>query len=87
MARLVPMFWLAYDKGGRRFIVIEQASTLIFARMLAAMKDLEKGTFIGGFALDNEVAKDVPQDMIGRALPLSEAEKLLVLFAPLDSPQ
>ena len=55
--------------------------------MLAAMKDLEKGTFIGGFPLENKIAKDVPKDMIGRALPLSEAEKLLVLFAPLDSPQ
>jgi hypothetical protein len=48
---------------------------------------LERGTFIGGFPLENKIAKDVPKDMIGRALPLSEAEKLLVLFAPLDSPQ
>ena len=87
MAGLVPMFWLAYDKGGRRYIVIEPASTLILARMLAATKDSEKGTFSGGFPLENTIAKDVPRDMIGRALPLSEAEKLLVLFAPLDSPQ
>jgi hypothetical protein len=79
------MFWLAYDKGGRRYIVIEPASTLIFARMLAAMKDLENGTFIGGFALDNTVAKYVPKDMTGGVLSLSEAEELLVLFAPLDS--
>jgi hypothetical protein len=82
-----PMFWLAYDRGGRRYVVIEPASTLIFARMLAAMGDLEKGTFIGGFALDEEMAESVPLAMTGRKLSLGEAEKLVTLFASVDFPQ
>jgi hypothetical protein len=78
----LSLCWLTYETEGRRRVVLERASTVIFARMLAAMDDLATGTFIEGYLLDEHMAESVPAHMIGRTLTSAEIKKLFELFAP-----
>jgi hypothetical protein len=79
---VLSLVWLTYETEGRRRVVLERASTVIFARMLAAMDELATGTFIEGYLLDDHMAERVPPDMVGRTLTSAEIKKLFERFAP-----
>jgi hypothetical protein len=71
------MWWLVYDDDDEIFVVIVPASTLIYARLAAAEKKLDGGTFIEGHRLDPKMVKRVAKKMSNRRLSSNEAEALL----------
>jgi len=67
----VPLFWLNYRHSKGRFAgaAVIEASTLISARMAAAVYGLNDGLdLVSGHELDAETARQVPEGMIGRLL-------------------
>ena len=73
---MMPLFWLVHEKDGKRRILIQEGSTLIFARLDAAMAGFD-GDFIEAHRLDDKRAKKVPKKMIGRVLSPGEVSALL----------
>jgi hypothetical protein len=59
-------YWLFYQHNNQISVVIEPGSSLIHARMRAALSGLDEGTFTGGHELDRKWR--VPKAMIGRRL-------------------
>ena len=72
----MPLFWLVHEIDGKRRVVIQEASTLNFARLDAAITGLG-GHFVGGHMLDDKRATKVPKNMIGRVLSDREVSALL----------
>ena len=72
----MALFWIVHEKDGKRRILIQEGSTLIFARLDAAMAGFD-GDFIGAHRLDDKRAKKVPKNMIGRLLTDREVSALL----------
>ena len=72
----MPLFWLVHEIDGERRVLIQEGSTLNFARLDAAITGLG-GDFVGGHMLDERHAKKVPKKMIGRALTDREVRALI----------
>jgi hypothetical protein len=71
----VPLFWIVYDNPQERTVVLQPASTLLYARILAESgKDL---TYVESHEIDTETEKKIPRKMIGRPLTMDEANALL----------
>ena len=73
----MPLFWLVHEIDGERRIFIQEASTLIFARLKASIAGFDGGVFIEAHMLDEKRAKKVPKNMIGRLLTDREVSALL----------
>jgi len=74
----MPLYWLCYQHNNHISVVIEPASSLVDARMRAALAGLDEGIFTEGHELDRKW--QVPKAMIGRRLSQQEAKKLLAKF-------
>jgi len=75
----VPLFWLNYRHPDGRFAVVAvvEATALIQARMKAAVTGLDQGLeFVVGHELDEESARQIPDDMIGRLLDDGDLRRL-----------
>jgi len=72
----MPLFWIVHEQDSKRRFLIEEGSTLIFARLNAAIAGFE-GDFVEGHKLDAARAKMVPKKMIGHVLTEMEALTLL----------
>jgi hypothetical protein len=74
----VPLFWLNYHHPDGHFAVVAvvEAMALIQARMKAAVTGLDQGLeFALGHELDEESARQIPADMIGRLLDDSDLRR------------
>lgn len=72
----MALFWLVYRTEDDLNISIQEASSLISARLKAALAGLA-GEFAEGHQLDVKTAKRLPKDIVGRALTRDEAQVLL----------
>jgi hypothetical protein len=85
----VPLFWLNYRHPDGRFAgaTVIEASTLISARMAAAVYGLDDGLdLVSGHELDAETARQVPEGMIGRLLDDKALRKLQRTITPKKPP-
>jgi hypothetical protein len=81
----VPLFWLNYRHSKGRFAgaAVIEASTLISARMAAAVYGLNDGlALVSGHELDAETARQVPKGMIGRLLDDRDLRRLQHVLMP-----
>jgi hypothetical protein len=74
------LFWLCYKLDDRVDVVIQRGGSLIQARMVSSMANLDDGDFTEGHQLDPKTAKLVPKDRIGKRLSPEEAAAILRLF-------
>ena len=74
----MPLYWLCYRHDDQIAVVIEQAASLVHARMKAAIAGLDEGEFTEGHELPSKWK--VAKQMIGRRLTQDEAKKLLAKF-------
>jgi hypothetical protein len=75
----VSLFWLNYRHPDGRFAVVAvvEAMALIQARMKAAVTGLDQGLdFAVGHELDEQSARQIPADMIGRLLDDGDLRRL-----------
>lgn len=72
----MALFSIVHDVGGERRVYIQEAGSLIFARLHAGIADLG-GAFVEVHALDDETAREVPAKIIGRMLSDRESHALL----------
>jgi hypothetical protein len=70
------LWWLVYRHNKDTIILVQPASTLMMARMNAAL-DGVVGDFKEGHQLDERTKKLVPKNMIGRMLNRNDAAILL----------
>ena len=83
MAVSESLFWLAYQGNGRRHVVIQPATSLVSARMKAALDGHEDNReFVEGYELKGNMAKRIPKDVLSRELSQAEAQNFLTLFEP-----
>ena len=74
----MPLHWLCYRHNNQISVVIEPGSSLIHARMRAALANLDEGEFTEGHELDRKWK--VAKVMVGRRLSQEEAKRLLAKF-------
>jgi hypothetical protein len=74
----MPLHWLCYRHNNQISVVIEPGSSLIHARMRAALANLDEGEFTEGHELDRKWK--VAKEMVGRRLSQEEAKRLLAKF-------
>ena len=77
MPYIPVVFWLVFDSPRGRCVVLQPASSLIHARLTAALKKLEPGEFVEGHQLDRKYVRKVPKDMIGKCLSPRQSQTLL----------
>lgn len=72
------MWWLAYRRDGQILILLIRATSLMHARLLASVTELDAGTvFQEGHELDPPRARRVPKSYVGKPLGQHAASKLL----------
>ena len=72
------MFWLAYQTGKTRHVVIVRANFMIAARLRAALLlESSDAHFVEGHELPPAAARKVPARMIGRLLTAAGAERVV----------
>ena len=74
----MPLHWLCYRHNNQISVVIEPGSSLIHARMRAALANLDEGEVTEGHELDRKWK--VAKEMVGRRLSQEEAKRLLAKF-------
>ena len=74
------MFWLCYRIESRVDVIIQRASSLIQARIIAAIANIDEGEFTEGHQLDPKMARRVPEDMIGKRLSATQVAEALRLL-------
>jgi hypothetical protein len=72
----MPLFWIIQEVDGKRCVLVQEGSTLNFARLDAVIAGVG-GHFVGGHMLDDKRAKKIPKNMIGRLLTDREVSALL----------
>jgi hypothetical protein len=70
------MFWLVFEEGGQRYVWIQEASSILDARLKASLAGHADG-FIEWHELPRKVAVKVPKASIGKRLDDVAARKLL----------
>ena len=60
----MPLYWLCYRHNNSIFVVIEPAHSLIYARLRAAIDQLDQGEFTEGHELSGKWK--VAKEMVGR---------------------
>jgi hypothetical protein len=75
------VFWLVFDSPRGRCVILQPASSLIHARLVAAVKRTEPGEFIEGHQLERKHIRKIPKDMIGKCLSPKQSQKLLNLLS------
>jgi hypothetical protein len=60
-------------------VILQAASSLIHARLVAAMNH-DPGTFTAGHELEKKHIRRIPKKMIGRCLSTREAQRVLKLL-------
>jgi hypothetical protein len=73
---MTKLFWLVYGKGKDVTLFIQPASTIVYARLKAAIVGLE-GEYKEGYELDAKMARKVPKKLIGTPLTQKLANVLL----------
>jgi hypothetical protein len=74
----VSLYWLSYRVNGRPRVVVQPATSIIHARLKAAIADLaDDQNFAEGHELDPKTAGKVPGEAISRRLSQDEAAELL----------
>ena len=71
------MFWLVYDTNRGPCVVLQPARSLIHARMLAGVAQLDLGQFVEGHELPKSYIGKLPKDKIGKLLSQRQAQQLL----------
>jgi hypothetical protein len=74
----MPLYWLCYRHNNQ--IVIEPGTSLIHARMRAALAELDQGEFTEGHELDCKMR--VPKELVGPRLSQEGAKRLLACGRP-----
>jgi hypothetical protein len=74
------MYWLCFSGPDGVCVVLQPASSLIHARMLASLAGLQPGEFQEGHWLEAKLVKRIPKTTIGRCLSATEAKRLLGLL-------
>jgi hypothetical protein len=73
---LPNLFWLVYGEGADITLFIQPASTIVSARLKAAIAGMDSG-FQEGYELEAKMARKVPKKQIGKPLSQKEANALL----------
>jgi len=74
----MALFWLAYQTKTGVCVVLQEAPSLVHARMSTALAGLDGGfEFREGHELDAKTARRVPKASIGKCLSPKQAEALL----------
>jgi hypothetical protein len=73
----MSLFWIVHEIDGKPQVFIENASSLIYARMNLTSRGVDPDTFKEAHELDGKTARKVPKAMTGRALSQREAKALL----------
>lgn len=72
----MALWWIVNDVAGETEVFVQEADTLIGARLRASI-DGFKGTFSEGHMLDAKTTKKMPKDLVGRMLNQRQAMRLL----------
>ena len=72
----MPLYWIVHEMEGEPYVFVQEASSLIYARM-EAQKAGCNGEFIEAHELDHTTAKKLPRDVIGRMLSRARARAVL----------
>jgi hypothetical protein len=72
----VPFYWIVHEMEGEPCVFVQEASSLIYARM-EAQKAGCNGKFIEAHELDRMTARKLPRDVIGRTLSKAKARAIL----------
>jgi hypothetical protein len=75
------VFWLVYQTSSGPCVILQPASSLIHARLVAGMKGMPHSEFSEGHALDPKLIKKIPTKLIGRCLSQRQATQLLKLLS------
>jgi hypothetical protein len=72
------LYWLVYQQGDVRSVLIIEASSLLGARLRADvdMPGLDQH-FVEGFELDGALALRIPEDTLGRMMAAADAANLI----------
>ena len=70
------MFWLVFRTESSPYVILQPASTLIHARLVASVNGAT-GEFQEGHQLDKKIVKKIPPALIGKPLSGKQAAKLL----------
>jgi len=71
----VAIFWLAYQTSDGVCVVLQEAPSLVHARMVTALAGLDgEMTFHEGHELDAKTARKVPSSAIGKCLSPKQAQ-------------
>jgi hypothetical protein len=71
------VFWLVFDSPRGRCVVLQPAPSLIHARLVAAVKNIEPGEFVEGPQLERKHIRKIPKDLIGKCLSPRQSQQLL----------
>jgi hypothetical protein len=68
----VPLCWIVHELDGEPSVFVEEASSLIYARMKANSAG-HAGKFIEAHELDQRTSRKPPRDVLGRTLSRAKA--------------
>ena len=71
------MFWLVYESDRGPCVILQPARSLIHARMVAGVNQLDPGRFVEGHELPKSYIRKIPKDKIGKCLSQRQAAQLL----------
>lgn len=75
----MPHFWIVNETEDGKRVFIQEAGSLITARLKASMAGFE-GKFVEAHQLQAKMVKAIPAKMLGRVLMPEEAARLLKKF-------
>jgi hypothetical protein len=71
------MYWLCFESPKGVCVILQAASSLVYARMMVSFAGFQPGQFREGHALDAKLIKRIPKNMIGKCLSRTQAARLL----------
>jgi hypothetical protein len=70
------MWWMVFEQNGERYVWIQEASTIMAARLKASLAGHSAG-FIEAHELTEKIIKKLPKVMAHKRIRIAEAAKLL----------